>query len=627
MTLATAAPSDGVFISLTSSDPLKVTVEPENIFIPQGATAPGRAPTVNGISIGSAIITAWAIGLAPASGKVQVRSNPITPAPTIAAFSATPSTITAGQAATLSWSVSGANTVSIDNGVGDVSSVTSKLVSPTQTTTYLLTATNSVGSAAARVTVTVTSVPDTQPPTAPTLVSAFAKGPAEVDLVWTASTDNVGVAGYQINRNGSVVISVSSASLSYADTGVSASMTYTYSLKAYDAAGNYSTASNSIQVTTPAVPGSTIITSCGPITQSGHYVLGGNLSAAPNTSCINMHDAHDIYLDCQQHGVTIDRRTDPGNDSAIVVTNVINYSISNCTLTALNTTGTASLATLSVVNSPQGAITTNTFSGGYVAFSSSDLQIARNTSDAPFYVAGNNEKIEDNTIVLKPSQTYPAVLALGNSGNSSGSMVQRNVFNGGWDGVAGQSPPFPVGADDGILLNNVSNTVVQNNTVLNAWDAGIENAGPMVNVQILNNQITTVGTGIGGWYGDSLSNVTLTGNTVTDASNLFLFFRAGGLVAGETSIFFVNTNVTNNKLVQPRMSSSMNNWFDFLDLPSGIPVSAVVSGNNKFANNDFGPGNPPRLLPAGSIVDGGGNICVPDATPGFPLHCIPPTAP
>jgi hypothetical protein len=143
-------------------------------------------------------------------------------------------------------------------------------------------------------------------------------------------------------------------------------------------------------------------------------------------------------------------------------------------------------------------------------------------------------------------------------------------------------------------------------------------------VQILNNQISTVNIGIGGWYGNSLNNVTLAGNTVTDASYLFEYFRADGLAAGETSIFFLNTNVTGNKLVKPRPYPGC--WFNFGYLPSSIPPSAFVSGNNKFTNNDFGPG-PPRLLPAGSIVDGGGNICVPDPTPGFPLHCIPPTVP
>jgi len=77
------------------------------------------------------------------------------PAPAISAFSATPQTITAGQSVTLSWSVSGATSISLNNGIGDVTYLTSKAVTPTATTTYTLTAKNANGSTTKSVTVTV----------------------------------------------------------------------------------------------------------------------------------------------------------------------------------------------------------------------------------------------------------------------------------------------------------------------------------------------------------------------------------------------------------------------------------------------------------------------------------------
>jgi len=165
----------------------------------------------------------------------------------------TPSTITSGQLTTLSWSVSGASSVSVDNGVGDVSNVTSTSVAPANTTTYTLTATNSDGSVTAHAMVTVIAAVDTQPPTVPTIVSAVASSATEVDLNWTASTDNVGVSGYQVIRNSVAIASVSGASLSYADTTVSSNTTYTYCIKADDGAGNYSGPSNGVVVTTPAM--------------------------------------------------------------------------------------------------------------------------------------------------------------------------------------------------------------------------------------------------------------------------------------------------------------------------------------------------------------------------------------
>ena len=173
------------------------------------------------------------------------------PPPTIGSFSAVPTTITAGSATTLSWSTTGASSVSIDNGVGDVSNTTFKTLSPTKSTTYTLTATNIAGSATAYVTITVNAPSDTQAPTAPVLVSAVAKSPTEVDLTWTASTDNVGVAGYQISKSGTIATSVSGSAVTYSDTTLSPNTTYTYFVRAYDAAGNYSNASNTVQVTTP----------------------------------------------------------------------------------------------------------------------------------------------------------------------------------------------------------------------------------------------------------------------------------------------------------------------------------------------------------------------------------------
>ena len=184
-------------------------------------------------------------------GYVEQSILPNSSGPTITSFTATPSSVTAGQSTTLSWSVSGASSITIDNGVGDVSTLTSKTVFPSQTTTYTVTATNSGGSSLSRVTVTVTPLNDTQAPTAPVLTSATARTSTEVDLTWNASTDNVGVTGYRVLRDGLVLATISGASLSYIDTAVSPSTSYAYSVQALDAAGNLSPASNSIQVATP----------------------------------------------------------------------------------------------------------------------------------------------------------------------------------------------------------------------------------------------------------------------------------------------------------------------------------------------------------------------------------------
>jgi len=76
--------------------------------------------------------------------------------PIINSFFPSPSTITVGDSATLSWSVTDATSVTIDHGVGTVASATGTYsVSPAATTVYTLTATNATGSVTAMTTVTV----------------------------------------------------------------------------------------------------------------------------------------------------------------------------------------------------------------------------------------------------------------------------------------------------------------------------------------------------------------------------------------------------------------------------------------------------------------------------------------
>ena len=83
--------------------------------------------------------------------------NPSPTAPVITSFTASPSTINLGQSTTLAWAVTGATSLSINQGVGTVTGLTSTQVTPTTTgtITYTLTATNAVGSPTSTAQVTV----------------------------------------------------------------------------------------------------------------------------------------------------------------------------------------------------------------------------------------------------------------------------------------------------------------------------------------------------------------------------------------------------------------------------------------------------------------------------------------
>src|SRR5438552_7783903 len=100
--------------------------------------------------------------------------------------------------------------------------------------------------------ITTASATDTTPPTTPTGLTAAAAGSTGANLSWSASTDNVGVTGYIVRGNGVQV--ATPAATSFADTGLSAATTYSYTVAARDAAGNISPNSATASVTTGNTP-------------------------------------------------------------------------------------------------------------------------------------------------------------------------------------------------------------------------------------------------------------------------------------------------------------------------------------------------------------------------------------
>ena len=90
--------------------------------------------------------------------------------------------------------------------------------------------------------------PDTQAPSTCT-ISSTSKTQTTVALSWTAATDNVAVSGYDIFKDGVLIGSTAATTRTFSATGLTASTSYAFSVKAKDAAGN-TTSSNILSVTT-----------------------------------------------------------------------------------------------------------------------------------------------------------------------------------------------------------------------------------------------------------------------------------------------------------------------------------------------------------------------------------------
>ncbi|MGZ9160903.1 MAG: CBM96 family carbohydrate-binding protein, partial [Candidatus Limnocylindrales bacterium] len=129
--------------------------------------------------------------------------------------------------------------------------------------------------------------PDTAAPGPPTDVAASATSATQIDLSWTVATDDVGVTGYEIQRDGAVLASIVPATI-YMDPTAWSSTTFSYRLRARDAAGNWSPLSAPTTVTTPAGDDPTLVAAgdvatCG---QPGHAATAALLDTIPGVVAV-----------------------------------------------------------------------------------------------------------------------------------------------------------------------------------------------------------------------------------------------------------------------------------------------------------------------------------------------------
>ena len=127
---------------------------------------------------------------------------------------------------------------------------------------------------------------DTTPPTVPGTLTATPVSSTQINLSWVASTDNVGVTGYQVERcqgagcsNFALVTSVTGTT--YSNTGLTASTAYSYRVRAADAAGNISGYSNTASAITQASADTTppTVTSVTPASGATGIDIGVNVTA------------------------------------------------------------------------------------------------------------------------------------------------------------------------------------------------------------------------------------------------------------------------------------------------------------------------------------------------------------
>jgi chitodextrinase len=154
-------------------------------------------------------------------------------------------------------------------------------------------AAGNVSAASSPASATTQPVPDTTAPSAPTGLSAAAVSATQINLSWSAATDNVGVTGYNVYRGGLLIASLGAVT-SFQNTGLAPSTSYTYTVRALDAAGNLSVPSASAVTSTPAAPDTTAPSIPSGLTGTAVSSVQINLSWAASTDNVGV-TGYNIY--------------------------------------------------------------------------------------------------------------------------------------------------------------------------------------------------------------------------------------------------------------------------------------------------------------------------------------------
>ena len=258
------------------------------------------------------------------------------------------------------------------------------------------------------------------PPAAPATLTATAASTTQINLSWTASTSTVGLANYLIEQctgtgcsNFAQIVSVAGTVTTYNNTGLTASTSYSYRVRAIDTSGNtgdYSpTASTATQTPQPPTPPGSLTATPASATQI-------NLSWTASTSNVGL--ANYIVQRCQGAGCSnfaqVGTPTATSyNDAGLAANTSYSYQV-----LAADTAGTLSSPSNTATTSTQAAPTNITYvQGNYAAPQSPQTTVkvvynaAQNSGDLNVVVTGWNDSTSTVTSVVDTNgNTYTRVV-------------------------------------------------------------------------------------------------------------------------------------------------------------------------------------------------------------------------
>ncbi|HVW25705.1 MAG TPA: hypothetical protein VHC69_10060 [Polyangiaceae bacterium] len=370
-------------------------------------------------------------------------------------------------------------------------------------------------------------------------------------------------------------------------------------------------------------PGATHpLSTCGAITESGTYVLDQDITASGE--CLYVQAIPHVRLDCAGHTVT--------GAPPLKTFLTDDFEVENCVFVPSDLAQAVDL-----LGGTRVGFHDDVFVGGVVSIDGlTDLHFFDNTVSGVYQQRDSYQSFAScnhmTSAIVAPDLTSFVLQVSGGSQNH----VERNDVDGKWDGNF--NPIHDYGADDGIFVENETDDVIADNSVVNNWDCGIETLGDVARTVFSGNHIVTSGlAGIGGFYGNNVSGCTFADNVIDTARQAFTFWRIYGVNDNAPQVLFTNNRFDGNTFTnqvnpsQPSLSIPVFSELNYDGKTSGNPSERVpapgdfVLTNNRFRDNHFGPGAPPDFgqgpVVAGFIVDEGGNGCTRGAAEDYPLEC------
>lgn len=285
---------------------------------------------------------------------------------------------------------------------------------------------------------------DTTAPTAPGTLTATVISSSQIDLAWTASTDNIALAGYRVMAGGAAIASLPATATTYSHTGLNANTQYSYTVVAIDTSGNQASATTGALTTVP------------PASPTGVSATAGDAQVAISWTAVTGATSYNIYRGTAT-GVTITNGTKvTGATSGTAITGLTNGTPYYFVVTAVNAGGESAVS--SEVNA-----TPNTIVGGWYLDCSASVGMAAGSNMCTFTFFANGEYVmTQDYVTIPPSTTLlPGGMERGTySWNPATGAFRTLCPRVDTNGEAGISHPVP-----GICSGTTATVTVSGNTL------------------------------------------------------------------------------------------------------------------------------------------------------------------